>query len=130
MIEFRALKTVQPQAGYCCVAYPSLHDTEQKFDNLPSQNNRFILLDLNHGTRLFYELLSCGDPCRGMGRGGWPAMRSRHQWIASLGAAKRSVLTRPKPTGKIDWARRLWVLMMIGRSFACHSPVAWANAKA
>src|SRR3954468_2879399 len=34
---------------------------------------------LRHGTRLFYELLSCGEPFTRMGRGGWPAMRSCHQ---------------------------------------------------
>ena len=55
-----------------------------------------------HGTRLFYELLSCGDPCRRMGRGGWPAMRSRHQEMASSCAASRIFLSRSKPTRKID----------------------------
>src|SRR4051812_14906794 len=55
-----------------------------------------------HGTRLFYELLSCGEPCRRMGRGGWPAMRSRQQWMASLWAARRIFRSRSKPTRKID----------------------------
>src|SRR3954466_11998508 len=55
-----------------------------------------------HGTRLFYELLSCGEPFRRMGRGGWPAMRSRQQWMASLWAARRIFLSRSKPTRKID----------------------------
>src|SRR5215211_390779 len=58
--------------------------------------------ELVHGTRLFYELLSCGDPCRQMDRGGWPAMRSRHQWMASSCAASRIFLSRSKPTRKID----------------------------
>ena len=57
---------------------------------------------LPHGTRLFYELLSCGEPCGRMGRGGWPAMRSRHQWMASSCAASRIFLRRSKPTRKID----------------------------
>src|SRR4051812_9024098 len=57
---------------------------------------------LVHGTRLFYELLSCGEPCGRMGRGGWPAMRSRHQEMASLCAASRIFLSRSKPTRKID----------------------------
>src|SRR3954453_4097758 len=55
-----------------------------------------------HGTRLFYELLSCGEPFRRMGRGGWPAMRSLQQWMASLWAARRIFLSRSKPTRKID----------------------------
>src|SRR3954462_7434248 len=59
-------------------------------------------LGAGHGTRLFYELLSCGEPFRRMGRGGWPAMRSRQQWMASLGAARRIFLSRSKPTRKID----------------------------
>src|SRR4051794_5744101 len=57
---------------------------------------------LTHGTRLFYELLSCGEPFRRMGRGGWPAMRSCHQEMASLWAARRIFLSRSKPTRKID----------------------------
>src|SRR4051812_35599242 len=57
---------------------------------------------LGHGTRLFYELLSCGEPFRRMGRGGWPAMRSLQQWMASLWAARRIFLSRSKPTRKID----------------------------
>src|SRR3954449_10305520 len=83
-----------------------------------------------HGTRLFYELLSCGEPCGRMGRGGWPAMRSLQQWMASLRAARRIFLSRSKPTRKMDLARRLGALRMIGGFSACHSPVAWANAKA
>src|SRR4051812_38174726 len=55
-----------------------------------------------HGTRLFYELLSCGEPFRRMGRGGWPAMRSLQQWMASLWVARRIFLSRSKPTRKID----------------------------
>jgi hypothetical protein len=55
-----------------------------------------------HGTRLFYELLSCGEPCGRMGRGGWPAMRSLQQWMASLRAARRIFLSRSKPTRKMD----------------------------
>src|SRR3954452_13454474 len=58
--------------------------------------------DFAHGTRLFYELWSCGEPFRRMGRGGWPAMRSRHQEMASLCAASRIFLSRSKPTRKID----------------------------
>src|SRR3954454_4548330 len=49
---------------------------------------------VRHGTRLFYELLSFGEPCGRMGRGGWPAMRSLQQWMASLLAARRIFLSR------------------------------------
>jgi transposase len=63
---------------------------------------QLAMIRVMHGTRLFYELLSCGEPCRRMGRGGWPAMRSRHQWMASPCAARRIFLSRSKPTRKID----------------------------
>src|SRR3954447_20628352 len=83
-----------------------------------------------HGTRLFYERLSCGEPCGRMGRGGWPAMRSLQQWMASLRAARRIFLSRSKPTRKMGGGRLWWALGRMGGCSACHSPVAWANAKA
>src|SRR3954462_12408401 len=68
----------------------------------PSAGGRITSTEKSvHGTRLFYELLSCGDPCRRMDRGGWPAMRSRHQEMASLCAASRIFLSsQPAPMAR------------------------------
>src|SRR3954468_9412780 len=66
--------------------------------NRPTQTGSYRLAPvLGHGTRLFYELLSCGEPFRRMGRGGWPAMRSLQQWMASLWAGGRIFFSRYKP---------------------------------
>src|SRR3954452_18835859 len=72
-----------------------------RYDVLRANDGRCELCG-RHGTRLFYELLSCGEPFRRMGRGGWPVMRSLQQWMASLWAARRIFLSRSKPTRKID----------------------------
>src|SRR4051812_4453086 len=91
--SFAVLKSAPPQTRQTQTSHPK---------RVTPSGTWYQVYPSLHGTRLFYELLSFGEPCGRMGRGGWPAMRSLQQWMASLRAARRIFLSRSKPTRKMD----------------------------
>ena len=79
-LRITALNTIKSRLKTRCLNYAIQIEKQ-----VASQDrNQAFLWKVPRYTTL-YELLSCGEPCRRMGWGGRPAMRSCHQWMASLG---------------------------------------------